>query len=70
MEEYNEDSKRTYEAYHQIICSEEGIFQGAPVGKFILYYLLIHYPSEEDTGEEASDRKENLTCNEVKPIEK
>ena len=70
VQEYQEDEDRTNELNQEKINTEETALQGSPVSKLILQNLLWHIPSQEQTGKETCHWKENLSGDEIKPIEK
>ena len=68
VQENAQDSQRTDETHQEKEDSEEAAPQRAPVGKLILDNRLGNKPSQEDAGQEATDRQEDLSCDEIKHI--
>ena len=70
VQEHQQDKDRTHELNQEEIDAKEATLQGSPIGKLILQNLLWHIPSQEQTSKQACHWKENLSGDEIKPIEK
>ena len=70
MQEDEQDTQRT-DILHQEKIEVEIMVdtQGAAIGKFIVNQLVRYEPTNHDTGQEAYDRQEDLSRDEVEPIE-
>ena len=69
MQEDKQDTQRT-DIFHQEQIEVEIMVdtQGAAIGKFIVNQLVRYEPTNHDTGQEAYDRQEDLSCHEVEDI--
>ena len=69
MEEDEKDADRTDVLHEEEVEVEEAAAEGTPVGELVTHNLVRYEPTDEDAGEEADNRQEDLACDEVKPIE-
>ena len=69
IQKYQEDKDRTDKLNQEKVDIENLSLQGSPIGKLILHHLLRNIPTQEQTGEKTSHRKEQLTRYEVEPVE-
>ena len=70
MEEDKQNTNRADVLHQEHIEMVHGdITQSAIVGKLLAHQLMRYEPTNEDTSEEAHNRQEQLTCDEVEKIE-
>ncbi len=69
MQKDKENGQRTDVLHEEDIEVEETSWQRSPVGELVAYYLMRYEPTNKDAGQEAYDRQENLSGDEVKPVE-
>lgn len=70
MQEYKQDADRT-NVFHQekIDMEQAAIIECSPVGEFVAHNLMWYKPTNQDTGQEAHDRQEQLTRDKVEEAE-
>ncbi len=68
MQEDKEDTQRTDIFNLEEEEVEESAAKGSPVGKLIAHDIMGHEPPQEDTGQESSDRQEDLSGDEVEEV--
>ena len=70
MQENKHDTNGAH-VFHQekVNMEQAAIIECPPIGKFITHNLMRHKPSDKNTGQEAHDRQEQLSSNEVEKAE-
>ncbi len=69
MQEDKENSQWADILHEEDIEVEKASGQSSPVGELVAHYLMRDEPADEDASQEAHDRQENLSGDEVKPVE-
>ena len=71
MEENKQDGQWTHVLDQEQVDMEEAVVvtQFSPVAELVAYDFMRHEPTDEDAGQEAYYGQENLTRDEVEPVE-
>ena len=69
MKEDKEDGQGTDVLHEEDIDVEVATTQRTPVGELVAHNIVRHCPPDEDTCEEADNGQEDLTGDEVEPVE-
>ena len=70
MQEYEQDAERTHILHKEQVEMEQcHVAQRTPVSELIAHNLMRHEPADEDTGQEAHYRQEQLTSHKVEHVE-
>ena len=70
MQENKQDTDGANIFHQEKVDMEQGtIVKCSPVGEFIAHYLMGHKPTNQDAGQEAHDRQEQLSCDKVEETE-
>ena len=67
----NKQNTNGAHVFHQeeVNMEEAAIIKCSPVGEFITHNLMRYEPTNQDAGQEAHDRQQQLACYKVKQIE-
>ena len=70
MQENEHDTDGAYVLHQEEVDMEQAaIIECSPVGEFVAHNLMWYKPTNQDTGQEAHDRQEQLTRDKVEEAE-